>query len=1333
MWGGDFVGDVNCMMLPGSAVRFEFRDREWRNCTNLNKLLRGDMRFLPDHYKQLMTAQVWLDSEWDGDSKLVDWRGTDWVTLAEKGLSIWRGEKQVQVLSDHHTVMRGRSRRHGDSQAHDNVQAERRERFSTQNYQHRPEGQMPLPLYKRTVNSYVGKIDDVIFNWRQTNNQRGAASDGQYMPPSLSSARLPQFQRQSPILNNKFSTNAQATQKRQLKAFEEAKSRAKAFAERKAQENGPSPSTFAVQTSPIVPNRPRMMPVWELARILKEKEEKEKKESELPSANYMQSLKDSVPYTITRAGDDDQSLQYANQTANVGARVSVSQKVSSAPAHTNEISQIYRLREQDEERSNFLHNKYKQRLAMLNKRLDESKEADQLVKDDTHHTDMRTFPKQSNSEIIKAPSFLPWNGVPAFVVPYEYNNTLPESDDRNFNLDNYSPTKQLTDEVNFVDSHDTTYSAPEYPLVVPLQAPSSVLKDWLTAPRHTTYSAHGGLFPTASMIRDVEKVEARLSNPGFDTIETLTETQRQAEKRVMKMIKEVENQSGFQPIGQEELMEDVVHIQSQTDALLQESSDLQISEGKPTQKLQGTGVQSKFQAIKQEDTVEDVSVALQVQKKSDTLIQESGHLQEGPQGKAMRKLQKIEHESNIQGNKSIRDILHDRTQLDIFLQDFTPPQQEVVREIWMARKDKADEEYSKLFTTTAAVSWETSHRPQVNNKIHHYLADTHDESGDETDEEQHHLQNGSVQSGDQYSKRQLRFVLLYLRCTSSMKILLDQHRMNTFQQSYPTENQKTAREIWLAEVPTVSSDLRKSQNRMSRFGIKPGEESKIVGDDHAEKNQRYTENYLMKKLTDKVQNMIRASTRSMRPKQKINYEELQKQMDLSNMINNSKSGLQLHPSSSGNLPYYHTPVEVRKDQQKIISTPPGDEGAEADTQDPNTKTEIEAQKDRKRDLRFLDSERELQIENEEARKKRMRDLYYSGLISSIDAENSGEEKLQLGNFDEERNNRESQIEHHSLLMVKHEESDEGELRAGNLNENQDFMDFDRKTNDKGFKKMRRKIRQERKGKKERVAVPDSFHQAYSRILPKKPRETRANFINRKTHAYLNSPEYKKLTPSNVGTIGNRADMQKQVGNGGNFPGYGSEIDMSIANGESSQRKNEANSGRQRRVRKKPCRKERLARRDAGELEAHRQPMSYVDDYGKQSIAGELVAKPHEVENQINSTMDVDTEQKMMIRTPTANPIEAGYQMNGTSDELEKLVGHESDKYVSMEMRMEMEIGGRPQSTGLIDSQKEVRSSVTASSAEAQHQNTAVEGSVRETVVDLTNGNGWDELIDLASD
>ncbi|RAL64469.1 hypothetical protein DID88_001945 [Monilinia fructigena] len=207
------------------------------------------------------------------------------------------------------------------------------------------------------------------------------------MPPSLSSVRLPQFQRQSPILNNNLLANAQAPEKRQFEAFEQAKVRAKAFAERKAQENGPSPSTFAVQKPPIVPNRPktmpiwelartlrekeenermkpgakstaavstlstitngpRMMPVWELARILKEKEGKERKESGLPSAIYMQSLKDSVSYTTTRIGDHDQSLQYVNQTANTGARVSVSQEVSSAPAHTSESSQSCRLREQ---------------------------------------------------------------------------------------------------------------------------------------------------------------------------------------------------------------------------------------------------------------------------------------------------------------------------------------------------------------------------------------------------------------------------------------------------------------------------------------------------------------------------------------------------------------------------------------------------------------------------------------------------------------------------------------------------------------------------------------------------------------------------------------------------------------------------------------------------------------------------------------------------------------------------------------------------------------------------------------------------------------------------
>ncbi|KAA8574399.1 hypothetical protein EYC84_005875 [Monilinia fructicola] len=1312
MWGGDFVGDVNCMMLPGSAVRFEFRDREWRNCTNVNNLLRGDMRFVPHLYKPLMTAQVWLDSEWDGDSKLVDWRDTDWVTLAEKGLSIWRSQKQVQVFGDHHTDMRNRSRPHGDSQTHNHLLSERREMFSTQTYQHRPEGQMSLPLYNTTVDSYVGKIDDVIASRRQTNKLRGAAPDGQYMPPSLSSVRQPQFQRQSPISNKNLPTDAQAQQKRRWKAFEEAKAKANALAERKAQETVPSPSTFSVQTPPVLPEKPKIMPVWELARILKERE---RKESELPSTNSMKSLTDSVSSMVTRARDDNQSLQHANQTAKVGARVSVSQEVSSAHAHTSDQSQSYRLREQDEKRSRFLQNKYKQRLAMLSMRLDEAKEAGQPVQDDTHHADIHTSPNQGNSALINAPLFLPWNGVPAFVVPYEYNNTLPESDDRNFDFNNYSPTEQPTDEVELVASHDTTYSAPEHPLVVPFQAPSSVLKDWLTAPSHTSYAARGGPFLTPRMIRDVEIVEARFSNPDFNTIETLTETQRSAEKRVMIMIKEAEAQSKFHPVDQEEPMEDVLHIQGQTDALLQDSSPLRGS----TEKLQKTEDQdqSKFQAIKQEDTMKGISAALQVQKKSDALIQESGHLQENPETKAMRELQRIEHESNIQGSGSMRDILHDQTQLDTFLQDFTSPQQEMVRKMWMVRRDKSDDEYSRLFTNTAAVSWGDSHRLQANNKIHHDPAGTDDKSGDEADERQHHSQNGNIHSGDQYSRRQLNFVLLHLRCNLSMKILLDQHRMNIFQQSYPTENQKMAREIWLAEVPTVSNDLRKSLNRMSRFGIKPGEESKIVGDDIAEDNQRDSEKNLMTKLNDKVQNMIRAGTRSMRPKQKINYVELEKQMALSNLIN--KLEPQLQPSSRDILSFYHNPVEVTKDQQQIISRPFADEGT--DTQAPNIEAEIEAQESPKRDLHFLgspsnitaakqnSSEHKLQVENKEARKKRMTDLYYSGLISSIDAEDSGEEKLHLDGVDEDQNNRESQLENYNLLMVKDEDFDEEEFQAGYLNGNQEFLDLDCETNEKGFRKMQRKNRREMKEKKEQVAVPDSFHQAYSRILPKKPKETKASFRKRKTRAYMDSPEYKKLKSSSVNTVGNRTDMQKQVSGGGNLPEHG--------------------SGRQRRVRKKPCQKERLAKRNAGELEAHRQPMSNVDDYGNQGMVGELVATPHEVENQINSTMEVDAEQNMMIIEPLVNPTEAGYQMDSTSDELEKLVNYESDKDISMGM----EIVSRPQSTGPIDSQKEVQSFIAASPAEAQHQNTAVEGSVRETVVDLTSGNDWDEPIDLTSD
>ncbi|KAI9643034.1 hypothetical protein NHQ30_008769 [Ciborinia camelliae] len=618
-WGGDFVGDVNCTMLPGSAVRFEFRGREWKNCTNVEKLLRDGQRYVPDSSLSAIKSRVWDDSEWDGDSKLVDWKDTDWVTLAGEGKSMWQKQQQQRkAIGAQHTVAE-------QSQTYDIVQQVKREKFPGQHNPTRPKGQMPLPLYHPTAARYVDKNYDAIVDWGQSKDHREATANAQYRPDSLS-IRQPLHQRQSSLTNiNEAQHRTQFT----------------AFTEHKSQEKIPLPSTVAAQTQPAVPSGPNMIPVWELARLLREKEEKDGKKFGDPSSKTWMDL---VSDTTTRMRDDEHSMYYVNQAMNVQTQVPAPREVSSAPIYASENSQDRRKMELEEKRNNFLQNTYKQRFAIRKKLNDQTQEAGQPVQYGTQGVNMHISEQQDNAPLTNTPSHALWNGLSEFVIPHEYNNALPESDDKNFNFNNYSPTKHLTEDVEMRVPHRSSNFAPKDLLGVPPQASYSVVEDSLEATHSTVGAVSRDPVLTSRMLRHVERLQARRLDPESDPYQNASETKLRAERRAMRIFREVR-------------------------------------------------ARSRIQAIKQEDPTQN---ALQIQSQPDNFVQQSSHLQEIPEIKAMRKLQEIEDQSKIQGNRNKRDVLHDQGQLDAFLQDFTRSQQEIAREMWMAEKEKVDMNYTNL-------------------------------------------------------------------------------------------------------------------------------------------------------------------------------------------------------------------------------------------------------------------------------------------------------------------------------------------------------------------------------------------------------------------------------------------------------------------------------------------------------------------------------------------------------------------------------------------------------------------------------------------------------------
>ncbi|KAJ8060082.1 hypothetical protein OCU04_011692 [Sclerotinia nivalis] len=1236
MWGGDFVGEVNCTLLPGSAARFELRDREWTNCTNVDMLLRGGDRFVPEDYVPI--AQEWNDREWDGDSKLVDWRDKDWVTLAEQG----------KVTGGQNTAMEERTKFTERSQTHKDVQLVKDEMFSAE---------PNLTRQSNTTNHYVGNISDAVAKWRQLKDQRETAANGQYMPPSPPSVGQPRYQRKASIPN--------IDQPRHIGHFT-------ALTDREAQHNVASPSASAVSTSPVVPiglrnmslweaahlrreegkketSRlggpstanvptplpvplgPRVMPVWELARILKEKQEKERKRLTAQLDNYLQSLMDLITADTTSARGDEHSMDGANQAANVGTRVPAPREVSLAPAHTIESSQDRRKRERDEKRNNFLQNTYNQRVAIRESNLNnQTQESAQSAEDSTQDVNVHIHAQQDNAPSTSAPLSTPWNGVPEFVVSQEYNNTLPESDDSNFN--NYSSIKQPTEEVEMAVQHK-------------LSDPGR--KDFLT-PRELSH---------------ISRYQTRLSDPKSDPYWNLSGNKLRAERRAIRKSQEIPEQSKI--------------------------------------------------PFEQEETTQSV---LQAQIKPNILPQESSHLQERPERTALRKLQEIEEQSKIQGNRNKRDILNDPHQLNAFLQDFKVSQQEIVREMWMKEKDKVDEKHLKLYGKNVTAGGEVARSSQAGNRrVKHpdkYEDDEEDDFDSESDTEAL-LRGRDGPSGTSEQSRPSRlpkFLKSKRENELMVGILSDQDRLETYLQNFTSGEQNIARESWFAVLHLADRRLKKVLGQISLFATNEGEENGIEDDeDKLWAERKNAQSRVRVKLARKFDQKIRALERTSKRREDQKTREEQKEQKQQTFNYGETLKEQVQAGEGGNLSNHTDHAGITNSQQKIISNPFEYQATE-DAAASGDEADNEAQQKRKRDIQYsglspdMDAKKrksgedKLKVESQEARNKRTRDLYYAGLIPSMDVEKSDGAELQVENHEDQNKYKRLRSGNiHGLPTVNDEVSGgRGSFRREKL--------------------YRAKIKALRKASGSRdvpdpesVKIPYSFHASYVTKFPKTSKETKAKFRKRKFTAYVNSDEYRKKQSTSAGIIDSTmASMPKEASDDDDLTDVDSDMNMSMTasqGGMHSRKQNEANSGRQRRrhVRKNPSQKERLAKREARELELQRQSMSNRGDGEEHQTEGKLVAETTEVRGPMKSNSSDDGE----------------------------LTDYKSDD----EMNMKVENGSRSQSidVGIFGSQPQVQSFIADMPAPAQHQDTVMEGNGPNTVVDLTSGNGWETAIDLTSD
>ncbi|TGO15526.1 hypothetical protein BTUL_0039g00430 [Botrytis tulipae] len=1250
MWGGDFVGSVNCSMNPGSAVKFQFRGREWENCTNVEMLLRGGDRSVPDDYNP--SAQAWNDSEWDGDNKQVDWRDKDWVTLAEKGMVTWQSRRTRKSSNVQDKMKLGRSQFPEESQTYEEVQLEKNEMFSTGHNLTRPKGQKLPPRYKGT-NHHVGSIDAAVVDWRRSKDQKEAAVDGrQHLPSRPPSVGQPQHQKDTSIPHISHSEHGiqlavktdhqnqqsvlpslTATVRTQPiiptgpKAMPIRKAE-RARRERKKSQGVQSggQSTADTKISSILPLGPKVLPVWQLAQILKEKQEQEKKNLETPLGNHQQSLMDPAATAATR-----ENYTHDQDASKVRLEVLVSLGTSSALVTASESLQDERERGHDQKRNKFLQDTYEQRVVLREKQLeDQVHESGPSAQDNFQHLNTHIPSREDNDpstiETIEALG-KPWNGVSEYVVSKKYNDTLPESDDRNFHFNSHTSFKQLAEKFQMADVNEASDFTPGDLYDASPQASMALVGNMQAVPHIALDSPRTEDLTTLEQ-RQVERSQANCVNHDSNPDSNLSESKLDAERRA--------------------------------------------------EQHQEIAEQSRLQALEREQITQD---DIQTRRQSDVLMQEPSHLQENFQRKAFRKLQEIEEQSKIPGNKSKRDFLHDFSQLDAFLKDFTILEQNTAREMWMAEKTEVDREFSEFQGAIAIPSKEATDSPQVrNNVVKQPRQDKVDEKND--------VENKSVEdrslpqnkpSPANISRLSLKSELPYLfknkRKTILMtKMLHDQDMKERYVQDVPFPQQNVASESWIIVANLIDRRLQKLLDQIRTCLVSEGVENYAEDVECDREEHRQVQEKILRNVNRKFDELLRKFERASKIREEKGVREAQKQTKL----NDRKSSKEENQDGDGaDLSNHTSRADVTNNQQEGISTLRGDQ-VMGNITNADDKADIEVQQKRKRDVQYFDhsprtsvkkiksGENKLAVESKQARNQRLRDLYYSGLIPSMEdatvLEKADAAKLQV----EDKRGQDTQKgspQYSESMMLKDEKSSDIKPQT-KTSGRKIWIDVDYEAQEKHLKTNRRDYRQ--------ILIPDTFHLSFQKNFPKLPNESKLEFRNRKLAAYIVSDEYKQRQSVDEEYLPSGMNQSKLSN------GVGTHAKEEKMRKPRLPRQGKNNSAREEFLRKQAARK----------LEEERQQVGNAGNARNEGMIGKLVGGRIGVDGQIPSNMNDN---------------------KGPAD-------HESEKNA----HMKTEAGSLSQSRGLLGTRQELHLSNTNLSAVIQRKDAIMARSNIETAIDLTS-------------
>ncbi|KAF7882758.1 uncharacterized protein EAF02_006121 [Botrytis sinoallii] len=422
-----------------------------------------------------------------------------------------------------------------------------------------------------------------------------------------------------------------------------------------------------------------------------------------------------------------------------------------------------------------------------------------------------------------------------------------------------------------------------------------------------------------------------------------------------------------------------------------------------------------------------------------------------------------------------------------------------------------------------------------------------------------------------------------------------------FVQDIPFPQQNLANDSWIIVAKMVNHRLQKLLDQIRACTVIEGVESYAEDVEYSEEEHRQVQEKILTKVNRKLREQLRKFEPSARNREGRRTRGAEKQKN----TNNRKSSKEENQDGDGVDLLNHTGrAEVTNNQQEVISTSLGDQ-VMGDITDADDEADIEVQQKRKRDVQYFDyapckpakkrksSENKLAGESEQARNQRLRDLYYSGLIASMEdvtgLEKADAAKLQVENK-RDQDTRKGNSQYSDPMILKDEMSSNNKPQTEN-SERKIRVDIDHEAQDTGTEKINENINR----------TPFAFHRSYQKQFPKRPNESLLEFRERKLAAYIVSDEYKQRQSAGLGTRSSNVTNDLEQANSDEdlseyLPSGMNQSSLSNQVGTHAMNEEMTNSRLPRQAKNISSREEYLRKQDARILEEQKQQVG--NDYLK---------------------------------------------------------------------------------------------------------------------------------------